>query len=88
MVEFDVIHGIDWIHACYASINQVSVSNEPVLEWKSSSPGPKGHFISYLKARKLVSKGCVYHLVQINNSRVETSYSMSSSKRVSISLSK
>ncbi|KAG5576650.1 hypothetical protein H5410_056784 [Solanum commersonii] len=33
---------------------------------------PKGHFISYLKARKLVSKGCIYHLVQVNNSSVET----------------
>ncbi|WMV54653.1 hypothetical protein MTR67_048038 [Solanum verrucosum] len=32
---------------------------------------PKGHFISYLKARKLFSKGCVYHLVQVNDSSVE-----------------
>ena len=27
---------------------------------------PKGHFISYLKARNLVSKGCIYHLVRVN----------------------
>ena len=26
---------------------------------------PKGFFISYLKARKLVSKGCIYHLVRV-----------------------
>ena len=32
---------------------------------------PKGRFILYLKARKLVSKGCVYHLVRVNNSSVE-----------------
>jgi len=32
---------------------------------------PKGRFISYLKARKLVSKGCVYHLVRVNDSSVE-----------------
>ena len=31
---------------------------------------PKGHFISYLKARKLVSKGCVYNLVRVNDSNV------------------
>ena len=32
---------------------------------------PKGRFISYLKARKLVSKECVYHLVRVNDSSVE-----------------
>uniref|UniRef100_M1D894 Gag-pol polyprotein n=1 Tax=Solanum tuberosum TaxID=4113 RepID=M1D894_SOLTU len=34
-----------------------------VLEWKNSSAMPKGRLISYLKEMKLVSKGCVYHLV-------------------------
>ena len=33
---------------------------------------PKGHFILYLKEGKLVSKGCVYHLFQYNDSSVET----------------
>ncbi|KAH0698695.1 hypothetical protein KY284_012910 [Solanum tuberosum] len=47
------------------------IPNEPVIEWSSSSAVPKGHFISYLKARKLVSKGCVYHLVRVNDSSVE-----------------
>ncbi|KAH0715889.1 hypothetical protein KY284_008794 [Solanum tuberosum] len=42
-----------------------------ILEWKNSSVVPTGHFISYLKARKLVSKGCVYHLVRVNDSSVE-----------------
>ena len=32
---------------------------------------PKSHFISYLKVRKLVSKGCIYHLVRVNDSSVE-----------------
>ena len=30
-----------------------------------------GRFISYLKTIKIVSKGCVYHLVQVNDSSVE-----------------
>ncbi|KAG5617808.1 hypothetical protein H5410_017632 [Solanum commersonii] len=42
-----------------------------VIELKNSSTMPKGSFISYLKARKLVSKGCVYHLVLVNDSSVE-----------------
>ena len=32
---------------------------------------PKGHFYPYLEARKLVSKGCIYHLVRVHDSSVE-----------------
>ncbi|KAH0669343.1 hypothetical protein KY285_023504 [Solanum tuberosum] len=77
MVDFDVILGMDWLHACYASVDcrtrvvKFQFPNETDLEWKNSSTVPKGHFISYLKARKLVSKGCVYHLVRVNDSSVE-----------------
>ena len=77
MVDFDVILGMDCLHACYASVDyrnrvvKFQFPNVPVLEWKSSLVVPKGHFISNLKANKLVSKGCVYHLVQINYSSVE-----------------
>ena len=41
------------------------------IEWSSSSAVPKGHFILYLKARKLFSKGCIYHLVRVNDSSAE-----------------
>ncbi|KAH0720379.1 hypothetical protein KY285_005181 [Solanum tuberosum] len=77
MEDFDVILGMDWHHACYASVDcrtrvvKFQFPNEPVLEWKSSSAVPKGRFISNLKARKLVSKWCVYHLVQVNDSSIE-----------------
>ncbi|WMV10108.1 hypothetical protein MTR67_003493 [Solanum verrucosum] len=53
------------LHACYASVDcrtrvfKFQFPNDPVLEWKSSLAVPKGRFISYLKARKLVSKGCL-----------------------------
>ena len=73
MVKFDVILDIDWLHACYSSIDcrtvivMFHISNEPVIEWSSSSSVPEGHFISYLKERKLVSKCCIYHLVQVND---------------------
>ena len=44
--------------------------NEPVIEWSSSSVMPRGCFISYLKARKLVSMK-IYHLVPVNDSSVK-----------------
>ena len=77
MVDFDVILGMNWFHAYYASVDcrtrvaKFHFSNEPIIEWRSSSTVPKGRFISYLKARKLVSKGCIYHLVRVNDSSVE-----------------
>ena len=33
---------------------------------------PKSYFISYLKARKLISKGCIYHLVRFKDTKFET----------------
>ena len=30
-----------------------------------------GRFISYLKARKMISKGYIYHLVRVNDSNIE-----------------
>ncbi|WMV42012.1 hypothetical protein MTR67_035397 [Solanum verrucosum] len=79
MVDFDVILGMDWLNACYASADsrtqvvKFQFPNEPVIEWRSSSALPKGCFISYLKVKKLVSNGCIYHLFLVNDSSVETS---------------
>ncbi|KAH0689476.1 hypothetical protein KY289_016834 [Solanum tuberosum] len=59
MVDFDIILGMDWLHACYASIDcdarvvKFQIPNNPVIEWSTSSAVPKGRFISYIKARKL-----------------------------------
>ena len=68
-VDFDVIVSMGWIYVFYALIDcrtqvvKFQISIKLVIEWNSSSVVPKGRFISYLKARKLVSKGCIYHLV-------------------------
>ena len=41
MVHFDVILGMDWLHACYASVNsrnrfvKFHFPNESVSEWKN-----------------------------------------------------
>ena len=41
--------------------------SEPVLEWKGSDVVVKGRFISCLKAQKLISKGCLYHIVHVRD---------------------
>ncbi|KAH0725485.1 hypothetical protein KY284_001350 [Solanum tuberosum] len=46
--------------------------NESILEWKGSSLTPMGRFISYLKARKMISKGYLYRLVWVKDSSSET----------------
>ena len=78
MVDFDVILGIDWIISYYTSVDfrywivHFQFPNKPILEWKASSLAPMGRFISYHKARKMISKGYLNHLVWAKDSSLET----------------
>src|SRR5688572_30122804 len=73
MIDFDVILGMDWLHASYASIDcrtrgvKFHFSKESVLEWKGHDSVIKGKFISCIKARKMISKGCIYHIVRVRD---------------------
>ncbi|KAH0710891.1 hypothetical protein KY284_012318 [Solanum tuberosum] len=73
MVDFDVILGMDWLHTYYASIDcrtrkvKFRFPNEPVLEWESRDVVVKGKFISCIKSHRLISKGCLYHIVRVND---------------------
>ncbi|XP_069154441.1 uncharacterized protein [Solanum lycopersicum] len=74
MLDFDVILGMDWLHSCYDSvdcrtrIDCFQFPDEPILEWKGSSLAPMGRFITYLKARKMTSKGYLYNPVRVKDS--------------------
>ena len=78
MVDFNVILGMDWLHSCYALVDcrtrivYFQFPDEPILEWKGSSLVTMGRFISYLKARKMISKGYLYHIIWAKDSRHET----------------
>ena len=68
MVDFDVILGFDWFHACYALIDfriqvvKFQSPNEPVMEWTSSSAVPMSHLgaiRSCLLGKRMGPLGCV-----------------------------
>ena len=68
-VDFDFILGMDWLHACYTSVDcrtlvvQFQFPNNSVFEWKSSQQCLR---VDSFHISKLVSKGFVNHLVQVN----------------------
>ncbi|XP_070054881.1 uncharacterized protein [Nicotiana tomentosiformis] len=77
MMDFDAIMGMDWLAACYATIDcqakaaRFHFPDEPVLEWIGNTVTPRGRFISYLKARKMIAKGCIYHIVRVRDADAE-----------------
>ena len=77
MVDFDVILGMDWLHACFASIDcrtrvlKFKFPNEPVLELKGGKSTVRGQIISCILAYKMISKGFHYHIVRVKELEIE-----------------
>ncbi|XP_060216698.1 uncharacterized protein LOC132644138 [Lycium barbarum] len=78
MVSFDVIMGMDWLAACYATLDcrnklvRFDIPGEPRLEWKGTTAALEKRIISYFKARKLISQGCLGFIAMVRDTRAET----------------
>ena len=77
MVDFDVILGMDWLshyHAvldCNAKTVTLAMPGVPRVEWKSVSGSYPSKVISFIRAKRLVERGCLSYLAFIRDTSVE-----------------
>ncbi|XP_070054072.1 uncharacterized protein [Nicotiana tomentosiformis] len=68
MVNFDVILGMDWLSPCHTILDfhtmtvTLAMPGLPRIEWRSSLDYVPSRVISYLKAQRMVVKGCLVYL--------------------------
>ncbi|XP_070050905.1 uncharacterized protein [Nicotiana tomentosiformis] len=77
VVDFDVILGMDWLspyHAildCQAKTVTLAMPGLPHLECKEIPGHSTSRVISYVRARRMVEKGCLAYLAHIRYSSVD-----------------
>ncbi|XP_070005131.1 uncharacterized protein [Nicotiana sylvestris] len=77
MVDFDVILGMNWLspyHAildCHAKTVTLALVDLPHLEWRGTPGHSSRSVISYVKARRMVEKGCLAYLAYVHDSSAE-----------------
>ncbi|XP_070017056.1 uncharacterized protein [Nicotiana sylvestris] len=80
MVDFDVILGMDWLslyHAildCDAKTVTLDLPGLPHLEWRGTPGHSTRSVILYVKARRMVEKGCLAYLAYVRDFSAVVSY--------------
>ena len=77
MVDFDVILGMHWLSSfhvvldCNAKTVTLAMPGVPRVEWKSVSGSYPIKVISFIRAQRLVERGCLYYLAFIRDTSVQ-----------------
>ncbi|XP_070040943.1 uncharacterized protein [Nicotiana tomentosiformis] len=78
MVDFDVILGMDWLSLshtildCHAKNVTLAIPGLPRVKWRGSLDYVPSRVISYLKAQRIVDKGCLAYLAFVRDVSVDT----------------
>ncbi|XP_070004800.1 uncharacterized protein [Nicotiana sylvestris] len=73
MVDFDVLLGMDWLSPHYAIIDchdkiaTLAMPGVPRVEWKGTLDHTSSRVISFLKAQRMVEKGCDTYLAYVRD---------------------
>ncbi|XP_070046306.1 uncharacterized protein [Nicotiana tomentosiformis] len=77
MVDFDVIFGMDWMSSyhvildCHAKMMTLAMPGLPRLEWRGTPGHSTSRIISYMKAHRMIEKGCLAYLAYVRDSSTE-----------------
>ncbi|XP_070011557.1 uncharacterized protein [Nicotiana sylvestris] len=77
MIEFDVLMGMDWLSSCYAIVDchakivKFDIPNKPSFILRGSQVLETYKIISFMKAQRLLKKGCLGLLAIVNDTRKE-----------------
>ncbi|XP_070017845.1 uncharacterized protein [Nicotiana sylvestris] len=77
MVDFDVILGMDWLSPYHTILDYhaknvtLALPGLPHLKWRGTHGYSTRRVISYMKARRMVEKGCLAYLAYVCDSGAE-----------------
>ncbi|XP_070015795.1 uncharacterized protein [Nicotiana sylvestris] len=78
MIDFDMLMGMDWLSSCYAIVDchakivKFEIPNEPNFILRGSQVPETCKIVSFMKAQRLLKKGCLGLLAIVNDTRKET----------------
>ncbi|XP_070032721.1 uncharacterized protein [Nicotiana tomentosiformis] len=78
MLDFDVILGMDWLSPyyaildCHAKMVTLAIPGLPWLEWRGTLDYVPSRVVSFLKAHRMVGKGCDNYLAFLRDVSIDT----------------